>query len=239
MRESYNMRTDWFGNTVICTAVTGGYDYAFGQPHLPGVDYIFFTDGNSPNPIPSPWKIEILPECDSHLDNRRRSKRPKLNPHSIPILNNYKYVIWIDGEMQILNPNFVQEIMSYMDNGFVASLHPDAAVPNGRYCAYGEATIRPPKYAKEPLDAQCDFYRSEGFPENYGLYACGLSARDMTNEKVKQIGELWHEQNLTWSYQDQVSFPYCLWKYDFQPDILPRTLYDMGWLCLNLHKKED
>ena len=239
MQESDNMRTDWFDNTVICTAVTGGYDYAFPQIEVPGVDYIFFTDGNSPNPIPSPWKIEFLPECDSHLDSRRRSKRPKLNPHSIPILNNYKYVIWIDGEMQILHSNFVEEIMSHMDNGFVASLHPDAAVENGRYCAYGEATVRPPKYASEPLDAQCDFYKSEGFPENYGLYACGLSARDMTNEKVKQIGELWHEQNLNWSYQDQVSFPYCLWKYDFKPDILPKTLYHMGWLCLNLHKEED
>lgn len=239
MQESYDMVDDWFGNTVICTAVTGGYDYAFRQPPLLGVDYIFFTDGNSPNEIPSPWKIEFLPECDSHLDNRRRAKRPKLNPHSIPILNNYKYMIWIDGEMQIINPNFVDEMMQFMNNGFVASLHPDAAVENGRYCAYGEATIRPPKYASEPLDAQCDFYRSEGFPENYGLYACGLSARDMTNEKVKQIGELWHEQNLTWSYQDQVSFPYCLWKYNFKPDILPKTLYHMGWLSLNLHKKED
>jgi hypothetical protein len=42
------------------------------------------------------------------------------------------------------------------------------------------------KYANEPLDEQCDFYRSEGFPEQYGLYECGVSARDLTNRKGKR-----------------------------------------------------
>lgn len=233
------MVEDWFNNTVICTAVTGGYDCPTHQCVIPGVDYIYFTDGKSISNIEHPWKVEYLPECDFHLDNRRKSKRPKLNPHSIDILNNYKYFIWIDGEIEINNPNFVTEILSYMNNGFVASPHPDACVPNGRYCAYGEATIRPAKYANEPLDAQCEFYRSEGFPENYGLYACGVSARDMTNPKVKEFGELWHKQNMKWSYQDQVSFPYCLWKTGLQPDVLPNSLYHMNWLSLNNHTREN
>jgi hypothetical protein len=233
------MIDDWYGNTVICTAVTGGYDYATTQVVIPGVDYVYFTDGQSQFNISSPWNVQYLPEIDAHLDNRRRSKRPKLNPHSIEILNNYKYLIWIDGEISITNPNFVSEILSYMENGFVASPHPDALGNPGRYCAYGEAIIRPPKYANEPLDAQCDFYRSEGFPENYGLYACGVSARDMTNPKVKELGELWHQQNLEWSYQDQVSFPYCLWKTGIDPDVLPNSLYSMGWLSLNIHTREE
>ena len=38
------MIDDWHGNTVICTAVTGGYDYATAQTVIPGVDYIYFTD---------------------------------------------------------------------------------------------------------------------------------------------------------------------------------------------------
>jgi hypothetical protein len=233
------MSEDWYGNTVICTAVTGGFDNKTNQVVIPGVDYIYFTDGKSIFDIPHPWKVHHLPDSDAHLDNRRKSKRPKLNPHSIEVLNKYKYFIWIDGEIEIYNPNFVSEILSYMDNGFVVSPHPDALGNPGRYCAYGEATIRPPKYANEPLDAQCEFYRSEGFPENYGLYACGVSARDMTSPKVKELGELWHRQNLQWSYQDQVSFPYCLWKTGLQPDVLPKSLYHMAWLSLNLHAREE
>ena len=227
------MINDWHDNTVICTAVTGGYDYVVEQPFIiDGVDYLYFTDGKSAFPIGKPWQVHLLE--DEHLDNRRRSKRPKLNPHSIPVLNNYKYMIWIDGDMWITNRNFVNEIFLYMENGFVASPHFD-----GRKCAYGEATIRPPKYANEPLDEQCNFYRSEGFPEQFGLYECGVSARDMSNPKVKELGELWHKQNLEWSYQDQVSFPYCLWKTEFEPDVLPQSFRNYNWVGLNIHTRED
>lgn len=224
------MISDWFGNTVIVTAVTGDYDYLLEQKIIKGVDYIYFTDKNIA--VPQPWMPVLL--GDEHLDNRRRSKRPKLNPHSIPLLTSYKYLIWIDGGMAIANENFVSEIMSYMNNGFVISPHFD-----NRHCAYGEATIRPPKYAKEPLDEQVAFYRSENFPEQYGLYECGVSARDMTNLAVKELGELWHQQNLTWSYQDQVSFPYCLWKTKFEPDVLPTTWRSMNWIYLSTHRNPD
>ena len=226
------MVNDWFGNTVVVTAVTGAYEHRASNLFIKGVDYIYFTDGNSPFPIYDPWKQIIL--GDENLDNRRRSKRPKLNPHSIDILNNYKYLIWIDGDMEILKEDFVPSILSFMNNGFVISPHFD-----NRHCAYGESNIRPAKYANEPLDEQVEFYRSEGFPENFGLYECGVSARDMTNQDVKNLGELWHEQNLTWSYQDQVSLPYCLWKTGYKPDILPETFRSYGWVRVNAHTRED
>ena len=92
------MIDDWFGNTVICTAVTGGYDYPTTQVITPGVDYIYFTDGQSIFDISDPWTVHMLPDSDSHLDSRRRSKRPKLNPHSIEVLNKYirnKNIIFI------------------------------------------------------------------------------------------------------------------------------------------------
>ena len=226
------MVADWKNNTVICTAVTGDYEHRASSMQIDGVDFLFFTDGKCRFPIQKPWKEIIL--GDEHLDNRRRSKRPKLNPHSIPEILNYKYMIWIDGSMQIINPFFVNEIMSFMTNGFVVSPHFD-----NRDCAYGEATIRPKKYANEPLDEQVAFYRSEKFPEHYGLYECGLSARDMTNEGVKKLGELWHSQNLNWSYQDQVSFPYCLWKTGFLPDTLPKSFRYFDWVIVNAHTRED
>lgn len=226
------MVSDWYGKTVICTAVCGAYEHSISPALVDGVDYIYFTDGKSNFPIIKPWKEIVL--GDEHLDNRRRSKRPKLNPHSVPELMGYKYMVWIDGSMTITNPNFVSEIMEYMVNGYVASPHFD-----NRHCAYGEATIRPQKYANEPLDAQVEFYRSQGFPEQYGLYECGLSARDMSNFKVRELGELWHEQNINWSYQDQVSFPYCLWKINFQPDVLSKSFRDYNWVVVNAHKRED
>lgn len=226
------MINDWFNNTVIVTAVTGAYEHRASSLFIDGVDYIYFTDGNSPFPINFPWKEIIL--ADEHLDNRRRSKRPKLNPHSIDILNQYKYLIWIDGDMEILKEEFVTEILSFLKNGFVVSPHFDK-----KNCAYIEATIRPKKYENEPLDEQVEFYKKEGFPQDFGLYECGISARDMTNQDVKNLGEFWHEQNLNWSYQDQVSFPYCLWKTQYKPDVLPQTFRNYNWVTINAHTRED
>jgi hypothetical protein len=226
------MVNDWRGNTVLCTAVCGAYEHTIPTTQkIDGVDFIYFTDGKSNFSIKNPWR-EIVLE-DQHLDNRRRAKRPKLNPHSIPELLNYKYMVWIDGSMTIKNHNFIEEVMMYMENGFVVSPHFD-----NRDCAYGEATIRPQKYANEPLDAQVEFYKSEGFPENYGLYECGFSARDLSNQSVLELGSLWHQQNLSWSYQDQVSFPYCLWKTGFIPDILPKSFRDYNWVIVNAHRSE-
>lgn len=223
---------DWKNNTVVCTAVTGGYEHQSSTLFIDNVDYIYFTDGNSPFQIPSKWKQFML--GDENLDNRRRSKRPKIFPHSIDILNNYKYLIWIDGDMEILTEDFVPEIISFLNNGFVISPHFD-----NRFCAYGEATIRPLKYINEPLDKQVEFYKSEGFPENYGLYECGVSVRDMTNENVKILGKLWYEQNILWSYQDQVSLPYCLWKLNYKPDVLPKSFREFNWVRINAHTRED
>lgn len=216
---------------AVITAVTGRYDHIGRQEMIDECDYIFFTDDVTA-PFPNDWVRYYLP--DIGRDDRRRSKLPKLNPHAFPVLETYEYVVWIDGDMQIVNPNFPREIIEYMENGFVLSPHFD-----GRDCAYGEATIRPLKYENEPLDEQVEAYEKDGFPHNYGLYECGVLARRMKTPGLKELGELWHEQNLKWSYQDQVSLPYCLWKQQFTPDVLPQTFRNMNWVHINAHKRED
>jgi len=224
---------DWYKNTAVYTSVFGGYDYHGPQLMVDGVDYFYITDGVSDPPSEIGWNIVHRKYSDS-LDNRRKAKVPKLNPHSFDFLRKYRYLIWIDGDMQIVSENFVPGILSFLENGMVISPHFD-----GRKCAYSEATIRPQKYAKEPLDEQVAFYRSEGFPEGFGLYECGVMARDMTAPHVEGVGELWLRQNLKWSYQDQVSLPYVLWKTKFQPDILPTSFRYMNWIHINAHKRED
>ena len=225
---------DWFGNTAVYTCVTNGFDYTRHQKMIDGVDFYYFTDGkNDPSPQIG-WKVCRMSDATlSDIDPRRSAKIIKVNPFMSDILKGYRYTIWIDGSMQIMSSTFVPEILSYLSSGMVISPHFD-----GRKCAYGEATIRPAKYAKEPLDQQVEFYKKEGFPENYGLYECGLMARDMTNSIVKDFSDLWLEQNFSWSYKDQVSFPYCLWKLNYVPDILPKSFRDFQWVHINAHAKE-
>jgi hypothetical protein len=61
----------------------------------------------------------------------------------------------------------------------------------------------------------------------------------MTNHEVKQLGKIWYQQNITWSYQDQVSLPYCLWKTGYKPDVLPKSFREYNWVRINAHKRED
>jgi hypothetical protein len=219
-------------NIAIITAVTGDYDHIgshfYGENN--NIDYIYFTDGKS-RPRDKVWQVRNLP--DLPLDPRRLAKFPKLHPHYFPELRDYDYVIWIDGSMQIRSFVFVDEILSFLKNGLVLSPHFD-----GRDCGYGEATIRPLKYRKQPLDEQTDFYYYRNFPEHFGLYEAGVQARDMKVSAVCDLGEVWLGQNLMWSYQDQVSLGYSLWKTGFVPDVLPKSFRKYNWVHINAHKSE-
>lgn len=222
--------SDWKGQTVVYTAVAGDYEHL--GPHVfeDGVDYVYFTDYS--RPVQPEWRIEDL-TLFKHLHPRRAAKIPKAAPHEFSVLEQYRYAIWIDGDMQIQSGSFVEEFLSYMHNGLVLTPHFD-----NRHCAYGEATIRPAKYASEPLDAQVAFYEREGFPQEQGLYEGGVIARDMRDQRVRELGARWLVQNMIFSYQDQVSLPYVLWKMKFRPDVLPKSFRDFGWVHINAHRFE-
>lgn len=215
---------------AVVTAVAGDYDHPRADVLAADVDYLFFHDEVT-EPAPG-WKPLLLPAHDGGA--RRRTKLPKLNPHALYELRAYRYVIWVDGGISITSPTFAPEILDHLESGMAVSPHFD-----GRDCAYGEAAIRPPKYASEPLDEQVAYYRKRGFPEHHGLYECGVMARDMTHPIVPELGALWAAQVERWSYQDQVSFPYCLWRLDYTPGVLPRSFRDMGWVAVSAHRRED
>lgn len=221
----------WRGRTVVYTAVMGDFEHLGDHVFEDGVDYVFFT--NESRPTQSEWQVHDLSTLN-HLHPRRAAKLPKVAPHEFALLRRYEYAIWIDGDMQIISPTFVEELLAYLKDGMALSPHFD-----GRHCAYGEAEIRPPKYVNEPLDPQVEFYRQEGFPEQQGLYEGGVIARDMGNARVRELGYRWMTQNMVFSYQDQVSLPYCLWQMGFQPSVLPKSFREFGWVIVNAHKTED
>jgi len=220
-------------SVAIITAVAGGYDWKrTDEVRCPDVDYFFFTDPESADTCPDYWHRVPLPGGPD-MHPRRRAKFPKLNPHRFPVLRSYQHIIWVDGSITIQKESFAEEILSYLTNGMVVTPHPD-----DRDCAYGEATIRPPKYEEEPLDDQVAYYRSRGFPEDFGLYETGVSARNMRNVQVEILGRAWENQVASWSIQDQVSLPFALWATGYQPDVLPKSFREFGWVNINAHRSE-
>lgn len=225
---------DWKGKTAVFTAAITDFEHQGIHEFIDGVDYHFFKDDEADPPLQDEWQVHMLNEF-SHLNPRRLSKLPKHYPEFFDVLCGYQYLIWIDGDMQVISQDFVPEILSYMDDkGLVLSPHFD-----GRTDAYGEATIRSPKYVSEPLDAQVEFYRADGFPGFNGLYETGVMARDLTHPKTRELGMMWYIQNMVFSYQDQVSLPYCLWKLNYDPSVLPKSFRDFGWVHINAHKRSN
>ncbi len=216
---------------AVVTAVTGGYDRPIKHTaaYRDDVDYLYFTDGQS-SPADSEWQVCRLPEGITG-DLRKLAKIPKLNPHMIPALCEYDYVIWVDGSMQIVNDNFVEEVLSFLYRGLVLSPHWD-----DRDCGYDEAEVLiGTGYYDQDFEGQCDSYKKEGFPEHYGLYAAGVQARDMNVPKVKFFGEIWFREVLDWTSRDQVSCGYALWKSGLVPDVLDESFDKYGWVCINAH----
>ena len=41
--------------------------------------------------------------------------------------------------------------------------------------------------------------------------------RDNENERIRRLNEMWMEENLRWTYQDQISLPYLFWRLGIAP----------------------
>jgi len=219
---------------AIITGVAGGYDLPVEQPELDGVDFIFFTDGNIIPEKGTGWTYVHGIDAPSKLDSRRKAKFPKCNPQRYDLLRTYDAVIWIDGTLTVLKEEFPQELLSHMKNGVVLSPHFE------NRDNYSEATIDThPKYHNEPLANQAAHYRQEGMPSGTQLYECTILAWDPNHAEAQKISEMWLQENLTWSYQDQVSLPYVIWKTGIEPGLLPQSWRKYEWVNMGLHDKDE
>lgn len=228
----HRMKTMTNPRIAIYTAVFGNYDPIKTQiaQNFP-VDFICFTDQKIEHPN---WQIITVPAEDNP---RQQAKYYKLIPHHVMVLRHYDCLIWIDGSFQIERADFAEWVISAIgDSGWAMFPHADLK------CIYEEAdqmadTI---KYADAPIRQQVDFYRSDNYPEQNGLYACGLIARDMKNKQWHIICDDWWQENKTHSLRDQISLPYVLWKNKGSIDIIEAALYDNPFFTIqNDHRKKE
>lgn len=111
--------------------------------------------------------------------------------------------IWIDGSMQVTTSRYVERCLEYLgDDDWAMVPHPS------RSCIYTEADYSATltwRYDGPSILAQAEFYR-KFHPAGYGLFATGNNVRRHTPGVIKW-GELWWEEILNWSHQDQLSLP--------------------------------
>ncbi len=227
----------------VYTAIYGDYDYLSALPQQTvDCDYYCFTD----DPL---LQVE---GCQTICNPGIPGAHPRLKAKFFKIMNHllfappqkwwqwekseqpqYDFTIWIDGGIKVKSGRFVEEILAYLDQyGMAMFIHPE------RQCIYDELEVclKLPKYLNCPLREQAEHYRRQNYPKRNGLMASGIIARDMRNEQLPRIDEEWWAENVNWSYKDQLSLPYVLWKNKYGYDPVYLDLWRNHWFAMVEHR---
>jgi len=194
----------------IFTIRFGEYDASHEPPKSDGWDYIVFTDQDIESDV---WDVR---KVVTPLPNYLAARYVYINSHRF--LDGYDYSLMVGGQIHVIGDlnTFAEQHMDF-DADFNMMKHPC------RECIYVEANT----IEKENIDSSLNFisqmerYRADGFPENYGLNACGIIGRHNNGFTECFEREWWH-QVMTGSYRDQLSFDYVRWK-------LGGTVHNFGY----------
>lgn len=218
---------------VVC-ANFGDYDEVYSNPNLidkEKFNWYLFTDNNNlnsdfwtvvtndnylSNVIEGKNDFKELKE-NSQTWNMMAAKYYKLQTHKLSFLKDYDYFVWIDSSISILNNNFVNDLLEMLNNGdieLINFIHPE----RDNIIDEGNLSIRMDKYQNQDILKQVDNYTSLGFNEK-GLFWCGFFCRK-NNIKMNKIFDDWWIENIQKSFQDQLSYPYVLWKNNKKPDLI-------------------
>lgn len=206
---------------ALLTSIYDNYDTL--KPVLPqqdvDVEWILVTDTVPDIETAKGWTVIHDPLPRMHPN--RAAKRPKMLPWDY---TDATASIWIDASYRVISSTFVKDVMEYADP-IAQFVHP------WRDCVYDEAieSAKLSKYVGQPCLEQVKRYKEIGFPAHQGLWATGVIARQHTDE-IKLFGYQWFSEISYYSYQDQLSHPWCLWCNDLYPTSLPGTHLTNKWL---------
>jgi alkaline ceramidase TOD1/glycosyltransferase MUCI70-like protein len=221
--------TETMYDVAIVSSVYGQYDRlrpVFDQTGL-SVEWVLVTDKAPSDSLG--WRVVIEERPGVHPN--RAAKKAKF----LPWTYTEAYAsIWIDGSFQVISPNFAREAIGYA-KPIAQFKHP------WRDCLYQEAicTVAINRYAPQQalIEEQSKFYRENGHPEHWGLWATGVIARYHT-PSVRALGYSWMSDVNEWSFQDQVSQPYSLRQARLYPECFPGDYFSSPWIRYMGHKHE-
>ena len=225
---------------AFITAIYGGYEKT-AKPHaaqdVPGgwtVDWICFSDGDVTG---DGWQVDTTPYHetnpspldDGHKHNSLKRNRHTFNIakyykqqfHRIPRLADYDLVVWIDGTVEITNPDTVSKLLSIPDQALCATwIHEHHATMQDEMKASNFERYTAPAWfgqlqPVQDVPGQVAQYKTWGFPVETGTpifctcFVAWFMMRD--REAIREFLNSWYDQTLRFTTQDQIGFPYVLW----------------------------
>ena len=174
-----------------------------------GIDRFYFTDLDMDGKI----SYTVIKKNLDYLSFVKRERKVKI---LIPdeVFDNYEYSMWVDSRPKLdIDPYF---FLDFLDTDFLIMEH------GSRRCAYDEARacVMNSKAKESVISKQLDYYRSQEYPTQNGLYYTGFMVRKHTKE-LKELMNSWWGEVKKFSHRDQVSLPYVIWKHEFDITLFP------------------
>lgn len=163
--------------------------------------------------------------------NNLSAKYYKVLAWKIPILAEYRYILYHDANFLIGNDRLFQEFLSILQNySYVAISHPRRW--GGIQWEAVEATYQL-RYRLDGVKNQTKNYLRQGYPDNpKNLLYGGTFFYDAWDPTVRSMFQEWWREILLWSIEDQISYPYVFWKLGIENY---RALVDAKRLCSLLY----
>ena len=202
---------------AIYTCITGNYD----KPYIPYViesncDYFLYTDNVKDNEhlkVGNIWQVKNIPDNILKLKDKVLINRYiKMHPHELFGDSQYDYAIYIDGNISIVSniSSFCDKVSSKTGLAFHKHYNKKCAYDEIKTCEIvGKGNLK-------DLKNQEKKYKKEGFPINFGLFECNVIVSDLKNKISSEVlNNWWKEFISSKSMRDQISFPYSLWKNNY------------------------
>ena len=188
---------------LVLTSTLGGKDKLVDPTYkFDSCDYVAIVDKNHDVSVWDQYDFYNFSSIDGY-PHRRNAKLYKVL--STLLFSNYKYIIWHDGNWE-LTTDPVDIIEEYGDADLYLLDHPI------RNCIYKEMDIIKNMGidTQYNINKQNEYYKSQHFPKDYGLYAMGNFIKKLS-PKMTTLELKWWEHITKYSSRDQCSFMYCVW----------------------------
>lgn len=200
---------------VVYTVLTDGYDNVL-QPLVldERFDYVLFSNDFKEEKVIGIWNICRIPSTVvSENDHKRLSRYPKSHPESM--LSQYTASLYLDANIQIADKWVYDRFVELAENG--VEYAGVKLVATGRDDIYQHAYDMCARQLEHDMSAirQCHELYKRGFPEHFGLNENNIIFR-LHTDLMKTVDEEWWWWIKNYSFRDQFSYMYCLWKYNIK-----------------------
>jgi hypothetical protein len=212
---------------AVITSIYGNHDWLVDPIEQDGVDeYIAVVDQPQSGSC-GMWRQIVEPR--PHMHPRLAAKVAKCLPWRY---TKATHTLWVDGSARFKHPGVAKWATEAIGDNLVAQFrHPE------RHDIEPEAHVSSgmSKYDGQAMLEQVASYKKAGLPLNFGLWATGFMAR-CCHPHIIQVGYEWLEEQIIWTYQDQLSLPFVYWHQDLYPVQLEGDLWGNPHVYFEAHR---